>query len=186
MPVLPMEPFVFPQHLLAGGEPALASTGPWWVLHTKPRAEKALARRLLCRDVSFFLPLFQRVNRTNGRVQTAHLPLFPGYLFLNGNADDRYIAQETNLVARCLAVTDEDRLLSDLTRVHQLMLSDAELQPEHRLAAGALVEIVDGPLAGITGKVLRRGKQLRFFIEVDLLQRGFSIELDRWMFRPVD
>ena len=186
MPVLPMEPFVFPEHLLADGESVSASTRPWWVLHTKPRAEKALARRLLRHDVSFFLPLFQRVRRAGGRIQTTHLPLFPGYLFLNGDADDRGIAQETSLVARCLVVTDEARLLSDLIRVHRLMLSEAELQPENRLAPGALVEIVDGPLAGMTGKVIRRGKQLRFFIEVNLLQCGVSVELDRWMFQPVD
>src|SRR5262245_45746376 len=67
MPVLPLEPFLYPEELFRedGETPDIA--GQWWVLHTRPRAEKALARKLRQKDVSFFLPLLPRSNRSNGR-----------------------------------------------------------------------------------------------------------------------
>jgi transcriptional antiterminator RfaH len=184
MPVLPKEPFVFPDLLFGDDDSQPAEPGQWWVLHTRPRAEKALARRLLRRDISFFLPLFERCRRARGLIVSAQVPLFPGYLFLRGDGHARSIAFETNLVAKCLTVGDEQQLHKQLWHVHRMMRADEPLHPESRIGPGTMVEIVDGPLAGLTGKVLRRGRQLRFFVEVDLLQRGVSIELERWMFKP--
>ena len=65
MPLLPLEPFVFPDDLLAG--PPGEDPGRWWVLHTKPRAEKSLARRFVDRGTSFFLPLHEKQLRRSGR-----------------------------------------------------------------------------------------------------------------------
>ena len=39
--------------------------------------------------------------------------------------------------------------------------------------------------AGLEGKILHRGKKLHFFIEVQLLQQGVSVEIESWMFQPV-
>src|SRR5262249_43471458 len=60
MPLLPLEPFVFPDDLLDQPLTGDATLGSWWVLHTRPRAEKSLARRLLRASTPFFLPLCKR------------------------------------------------------------------------------------------------------------------------------
>ena len=65
------------------------------------------------------------------------------------------------------------------------MASGVPLAAEGRLEPGTLVEITSGPLAGIEGKVLRRGKQLKFFIEVQFLQQGVSVEIEGWMIQPL-
>jgi transcriptional antiterminator RfaH len=185
MPLLPLEPFVSPATLLVDGPPDGAAEGPrWWVLHTRPRTEKSLARQCLRRGLAFFLPLHKHQWRNRGRLLCSHVPLFPGYLFLCGDGSGRLAALETNLVARCLPVEDQARLHADLARVHRLIVSDAPLTPEERLQPGDLVEIVAGPLAGLQGKVLRRGKQLKLLVEVEFLQRGVSAEIESWMLRP--
>ncbi len=185
MPLLPPEPALYPDDLLSRTAPGRpGADGAWWVLHTKPRAEKQLARRLLGRGVGFFLPCYRRTWLSRGRTQQSHLPLFPGYVFLHGPEQDRLTALQSNLVAHCLPVTDQPRLHADLARVHHLIRSDAPLTPEERLPPGTPVEIVSGPLAGLTGKVLRQGKQLKLCVEVQLLQRGVSVEVEAWMIRP--
>jgi transcriptional antiterminator RfaH len=185
MPLLPAEPFVYPDDLLSGTAPPSDGELHWWVLHTRPRSEKSLARRVLKHQVSFFLPLYKKQWRSRGRLQTSYVPLFPGYVFLRGNEEARRRALETNLIANCLPVKDEARLWSDLRRVYSLMASGSPLSPEDRLEPGTRVEIVSGPLAGIEGTILRRGNQLRFFVEVELLQQGVSVEIESWMFRPL-
>src|SRR5947209_19452144 len=67
MPLLPLEPFIFPDDLLNGPRPGMDDGQPRWVLHARPRAEKALARRLFSRQTSFFLPLYKRQWRTPAR-----------------------------------------------------------------------------------------------------------------------
>jgi transcriptional antiterminator RfaH len=185
MPLLPLEPFVFPEALLSGPIKDEGSGNRWWVMHTRPRAEKSLARRFLGRGLSFFLPLHKRQWRHRGRVLCSYVPLFSGYIFLHTNGAGRQAALETNLVARCLPVDDQCQLHNDLARVHQLILSDAPLTPEERLQPGAVVEIVSGPFAGMEGKVTRRGKRLKLLVEVQLLQRGVSVEIESWMLQPI-
>src|SRR5438874_1286208 len=102
MPLLSLEPCVFPEDLLSTPVPATGAPSRWWVLHTKPRAEKMLARKCLSRNLSFYLPLHQKEWRSRGRLRHSHLPLFPGYLFLYGDAESRLQALATNLVVRSL------------------------------------------------------------------------------------
>ena len=83
---------------------------------------------------------------------------------------------------QCLEVTDQRQLWEDLARVQRLLQSEAELTPENRLSPGTPVEIIAGPFAGLAGKVEgRRGSQLRFFVEVRMLQQSVSVEIDSWM-----
>jgi len=185
MPLLTLEPFVHPETLLCSDELPDVDEGSWWVLHTRPRAEKALARRLLGRNISFFLPLYKRQWRSNNRQFNSYLPLFSGYLFLHGQNQDRVHALETNMVARTLKVEDQAQFHSDLARVHQMLVAGVTIAPEDRLQPGKFVEIISGPMVGMQGKILARDKKMHFFIEVQFLQRGVSVEIESWMIRPV-
>jgi transcriptional antiterminator RfaH len=181
MPLLSLETFLYPDDLLDGPRSVDAAGGLWWVLHVKPRAEKALARVCLARRLRFFLPLYRREWRHKDRNQTSFLPLFPGYLFIRGEDQDRIGALESGLVVSTLTVGDQTRLHEDLRRVHRLVNSNLLLTPEARLQPGDAVEIVRGPLAGLKGVVLRRGKNTRLVVDVSFLQQGASVELENWM-----
>jgi len=185
MPLLPPEAFVWPEELLNQPLPEGESIR-WWALHSRPRAEKALARHFLGRGLSFFLPLAKKRWRNRGRLFTSTSPLFPGYIFLLGDEAARVSALTTNQVAHCIRVEDQERLHQDLARIQRLMISGEPLTPEDRLQAGDWVIITSGPLEGLQGKVIRRGKHLRFFVEVEFLQRGASVEIDASMIRPGD
>lgn len=182
MPLLPLEPYLFPKELF-NSSVAVPTEERWWVLHSRPRSEKALARHFLARRLPFFLPLYQKQWRSNGRLQSSHLPLFPGYIFLRGDDEARVAALTTNQLVNVLPVLDQPRFMSDLKHVFQLMQSGSPLSPEGHIEPGTLVEITAGPLAGLEGKVLHRGKKLHFFIEVQLLQQGVSVEIESWMFQ---
>jgi hypothetical protein len=181
MPLLPLEQFVYPENLFAGFESAVPGDCRWWVLHTRPRAEKALSRRLLGLDQRFFLPLFKKQWRNSGRSFCAYHPLFAGYLFLFGDSHDRLRAVETNLVARVLTVEDQVQMQRDLARVHQLMVTGAPLWPESQLQPGTWVTINSGPLMGMVGKIITRQNKMRFLVEVRFVQQGVSLDIESWM-----
>jgi transcriptional antiterminator RfaH len=183
MPLLPAEPCLYPDGLLDDG--AAPPPGDWWVLHTRPRAEKALARRLLARAAPFFLPLHKRQWRARGRNLASYVPLFPGYVFLLGGAAERLLALESNLVARTLAVPDQARLRADLAGVYRLMASGKALQPEAP-APGTPVRIGSGALAGLEGVVLRGGGRVRLLVEVRFLHQGVCVEVEPWMLEPLE
>jgi transcriptional antiterminator RfaH len=186
MPILPLEPFVYPADLLTTPEPRPQTPGAWWVLHTRPRAEKALARKLLALRHGFFLLLYPKKLRIRGRSLTSYVPLFAGYVFLQGDETARQKALRTNQIFRVLPVPEGRRLQADLAKIYQLMECGAPLAPEDRLLPGMAVELTSGPLAGLQGKIIRRNRHLRFVIEVDFIERGASVEVEGWMLQPLD
>jgi transcriptional antiterminator RfaH len=185
MPILPPEPYLFPDDLFTRPAPPVDTPARWWALHTRPRAEKVLSRNCLSRQLPFFLPLCRRHTHSRGRTLTAHVPLFPGYLFLHADERERVEALTTNLVVNCLPVPDQAELHEDLTGVYRLMSSELPVAPEERLGPGTPVEIVRGPLAGLRGTVVRQGGHMRFVIEVHFLHRGARVDIEGWMLERI-
>jgi transcriptional antiterminator RfaH len=153
----------------------------WWVLHTRPRQEKSLARQLHAGHVPFYLPVVSRRCRMRGRTMTSRVPLFPGYVFLLADAEERVAALATCRVARTIRVTDQERLWGDLRQIHRLISCGAPITSEERLVPGMPVEIRSGPLAGLKGKILRTASGRRFVVEVDFIQKGASVLLEDFM-----
>lgn len=167
---------------------ALADAGErrWWVVHTKSRQEKSLARDLLGREIPFYLPLVCKTGLRRGRKTSSYIPLFTGYLFIFGNELDRYVSMKTNRVAQFLPVTDEGEFIHELQDISRLIDSGTPLTVEARLQAGARVRIKSGALAGVEGTVIERRRKCRVMVAVNLIQRGVSVEIDDFLLEPLD
>jgi transcriptional antiterminator RfaH len=178
-----MESFLFPEDLFEGR--GRRDEQRWWVLYTRHRLEKVVARKFVAAKVTFFLPLQKRQwCSRNNRAFISYPPLFPGYVFIC-ERDIWGVAPKTNEVLQVLKVTDQERLEADLRRIYRVMQTSMVVVPEERLQPGAPVMIESGPLAGMEGRVIKRGKNLRFFVEIDFLQRGVSVEVEGWTLRSI-
>lgn len=186
MPLAPDETCLFPECLLESPQTVTSDSARWWVIHTRPRAEKVLARRLLSLEIGFFLPLYENRLTKSGRVRSSYLPLFPGYVFMYGGDQDRRHTIETNQIAQVLVVPDQRELFSELQRIKLLLDTRLKLTPEQRLQPGTKVRIVAGALAGLTGVVIRQGRQLRFVVAVSFLQSGAAVDVESWMIEPLN
>jgi transcriptional antiterminator RfaH len=184
MPILPAEPDRFPASLFDPQQSNTASRS-WWVLHTKPRQEKALARHLSAAGVGFYLPCVGRRNRIRGRVLTSQVPLFTSYLFLFADRAERVSALTTDRVVHSLEVHDQGRLWTDLRQIEQLIATGAPVTPEAQLAPGTPVEISTGPLEGLQGTIIRSASGRRFVVRVDFIQQGASVLLEDYALIPL-
>jgi transcription antitermination factor NusG len=186
MPILPAEPDMHPANLWEVTQPD-SSFQRWWCLHTKPRQEKAIARMLRVKDISYYLPQALKVDRTpQGRKIQSVIPLFPSYLFLLGDDYARIMALRTDRLARVLEVDNQAALIHDLRQIHQVLASGLAVVPEPVMPVGARVRIKNGPLAGIVGMVVRRGKHDHFVAIVQFLGRGAAVELRDWQVERID
>jgi len=184
MPILPPEPHHYPETLFDTDSMPVEGRD-WWVLYTRPRQEKSLARELLKLQVPFYLPLVTTRNLIRGRPVESYLPLFPNYLFLLAQPDERLAALETHRIVRSLAVPNQNKIWQDMVRVRQLLVSGLPVRPEDRLVPGATVLIRSGALAGLRGVILRTSNGNRFVVQVDFIQRGASVLLDDCMLAAI-
>ena len=174
--ILSAETDLFPDSLFLQSQPD--DGRDWWLAHTKPRQEKALARELLDAELPFYLPCSPLRKRVRNRVVTSHIPLFSGYAFVRVTPDERPRVYAGNRVARLVTVVDQDRLWSDLTQVRQLLMMGEPIALEDRLQPGTPVTIRSGPLIGLTGTIVRAATGQKFVVQVHLIQRGVSVTVD--------
>ncbi len=185
MPLLPPETTLFPSDLLQ--RPVDPDSGArWWVIHTRPRAEKSLARKLLTLGLGFYLPTRYQSWRSKGRWFKSYLPLFPGYVFLHARPEDRATVLSTGMVANFLSVPDQDELIEDLHRIHRVLSAGLPLEHQAALLPGTPVEVIDGILQGMTGTVVRSGRQAAIYIQVHLIGQGVLVELDSRLLRQAE
>jgi transcriptional antiterminator RfaH len=190
MPILPAEPDYYPSHLWNGPDSTCEAEKPdtvWWCLHTKPRQEKATARDLFNAKVAYYLPQVKKESRTpQGRKIQSVVPLFAGYMFLRGDPQDRLVALRANRLVAILEVADQESLARDLRQIHTVLGSGLPVFEEPTVPVGATVRIVTGPLTGMIGKVIRRGKRDQFVAIVHFLGRGATVELEDWQVERVN
>ena len=190
MPILAEETSVFPEDLLQ--EPTNAyelgtseAARVWWVVYTKSRQEKALARDLRAHRIPFYLPQVERDLLVRRRRFRTFVPVFPGYLFLFGSPDERVDSLKTNRISRILPVVRQDELQRDLQQLSDLIAVGAPLTVEQRLCAGRKARICHGPLAGFEGTIIQRRGTDRLLMGVSFLQQGVSIEINDFMVEPI-
>jgi transcriptional antiterminator RfaH len=150
----------------------------WWLAHTKPRQEKAVARDMLTAGQPFYLPCLPRRTRSGRQVLTAHIPLFAGYVFVRVSRADRALVFAGRRVARLVSVADQERLWADLRQIRKVLDLGQPVTAEERLEPGTPVAMRDGPLAGLTGTIVRAATGHKFVVRVDLIQRGVSVVVD--------
>ena len=136
--------------------------------------------------LGFYLPTRRQSWRSNGRWFESHLPLFPGYVFLHARPEDRGNVLSTGMVANFLSVPDQDELTEDLQRIHRILSAGLPVEHQAALPPGTSVEVVDGVLQGLTGTVVRSGRQAGVYIQVRLIGQGVLVELDSRLLRPAE
>ena len=157
----------------------------WVVAHTRPRQEKALGESLVGLSVPCFVPLVGRVRYYGHRRRDAELPLFPSYVFLHATKEQTYQAMRTDRIVQILPVTDQAGLEHELVQLDRALAAGAALDPYPRLGVGTRAVVIAGPFKGVEGTVDGRLAPNRLVLNVSLLGRATSVEIDPSLLEPL-
>jgi transcription termination/antitermination protein NusG len=154
----------------------------WYIIHTCSRHEVKVESGLTRKGLETFLPKMTVRSRRRDRLQMLEAPLFPGYLFVRTDLNEwaHYHILRTLGVVRILGIkgqctpVPEDTVTSLRTLVH----SGQPILPWPKLRPGQHVRVVEGPLMGASGVILKnkQGKR-RLLVAVELLGRSVCAEL---------
>jgi Transcription antiterminator len=162
-------------------------TPSWYALSAKSRHEKAVARHLELQELEVFLPLSVTLHNWSDRKKKVELPLFCGYVFCRFGYSDRLRVLNTPGVVSIVGFGRQDIPIDEgeIEVVRRLVSSGHRVGPWPYLHAGDRVRIQAGALAGIEGMLVREKTTARVVVNVELLQRSISVEVDRDVLSPV-
>ena len=141
----------------------------WFAIRVGHRKEKAVVKQLAREGVEYFLPLRDRPYKYKSKTGVRQIPLLGGYLFV------RIVSAEVSLVLRPSYVFGFVKLGRNRKQVTQQEIdllrrisSDDTLEwaveAAPAYAAGCLVEIARGPLAGVRGHYVAAKNKKTFII----------------------
>ncbi|MFZ5447628.1 MAG: transcription termination/antitermination protein NusG [Thermodesulfobacteriota bacterium] len=162
--------------------PEKAISLPWYIVHTCSRHECKVSSGLTKKGFEVFLPTVKVRSRRRDRLRMIEVPLFSGYLFLHSDLKDfdYYHVLRQEGVVRILGVNGQCTPVPEETvkSIRILVNSGQPISPWPKLLPGRRVRIIEGPLAGASGSILRlkKGKS-RLVVSVDLLGRSLCAEL---------
>lgn len=163
----------------SSGSAVAQVTGAWHVLYVKSRQEKALGSDLERLGISFYLPLISKVTCYGSRRFRVQLPLFPGYMFLQGTRDDVIQADRTRRLVRSLPVVDQRQLGWELDNIRLALQRGADLGSYRPIQNGSRVYVKSGPFQGLQGIVENHAQANRLVLQVEMLGQAVSMEIDR-------
>ncbi len=156
----------------------------WYAVQTKSRQEQIARENLVRQEFRVHLPLIRMAKkRRRGRWQTVTEALFPGYLFV-----------ELDLLIQNAAPIRSTRGVLGLVRcgvtplpvppalMEQLLAAsngdEALIDAESFIKPGDRVELVEGPMAGLTAIVQEKTSEKRVLLLLDLLGRKNKVVVD--------
>lgn len=164
----------------------MSEAAPWLVCHTRPRCEKKFAALMRAESFEHYLPLVSSVRRYGPRTRTFTKPLFPGYVFAAVPSDRKPRIYQQELLARAIAVPEQERFLRQMEEVQKLIASGLDLSVRPLLRKGRRARIKAGPLYGLTGLVENPDAPRGIIVAVDVLQQGVLVTLPLEHLEPVD
>lgn len=162
----------------------------WYAIYTRSRHEQKVYQRLKEKDFETFLPLIERWSRRRDRRKKIHLPLFPGYLFVQTDMNGEIYLNilKTDSVVRILCNEGKPAPIPDeqINPIQVLMKNGIAVTPFPYLKEGMRVRVVNGPLIGVEGILIKtKPSKHRLVLSVDLLQESVSVEMDELDVEPI-
>lgn len=169
----------------------------WYALYVRPSKEKVVERLLRQRHFEAFSPSILERRPWSDRIKTVERTLFPGYVFC------RFAPQGPErlpvlTVPHVNWIVGSGRMAGgreaepvpegEVEALRRAVRSGTPMEPHEFLEVGDWVEVTDGPLTGVRGRLrgsLARQERVQLVLSVELLRRSVTVEVPREAVRPV-
>jgi transcription antitermination factor NusG len=161
----------------------------WYVCTTLPRGEKIADRGLRKLRIEHYLPTINKTRQWSDRKKVMEFPLFNGYIFILENIGASRIRKRVLQAPKIayfvqkdgIPVIVPDSVIRSLMILTSQWNEQFELENEDinsQLKEGDPIRIINGPLRGVAGTLIRKKNFPRIVVFVEAIGQGVSLEVD--------
>ena len=132
----------------------------WYALRTRSRHEKLVRDQLANQGIEPLLPTVKRLSQWKDRKKEVEVPLFSGYCFVRFGMDQKLPVLKTVGVVDIVGGGRQPEPIPDeeIAAIQTLMTSVLPYDPHPYLQEGMMVEVIRGPLQGVTWNLVAQRK----------------------------
>ena len=167
-------------HTIVGTPPTAPVGANWYALYTAPRHEKRVAEQISQRGIGCFVPLYRSVRRWKDRSKELALALFPGYVFVQMELQNRLRVLQLPGAVRLVTFNGQPAVLpeEEIENLRARLSSAGNFEPHPYLSVGRRVRVCSGPLQGLEGIIVRTTDRCRVVLSIHLIMRSVAVEVD--------
>jgi transcription antitermination factor NusG len=152
----------------------------WFAVQVTPRHEKKVDAILQQQNYGHFLPMCRTRRKWSDRIKVIEQPLFPGYVFVRTQSCSVGKVHRTPGIIRIVSFGGRPCSVPDIQieALRRIIDSKRDIYPVPYLAVGQKVQIITGPLSGLTGIISHFKNRGRLIVSVDLIMRSIVVEID--------
>lgn len=153
----------------------------WYVLHTRSRHESVVSEGLSKKSMDVFLPKIKVRSTRRDRKAMIHIPLFPGYVFINTDLHPHTHLEivKTAGVVRLIGTHQGPVPVpgDTIASLKIMVASEMPIATGHRLQPGERVLVVNGPFTGVVGTFVRYRGQDRVVVNIEALGQFAGVDV---------
>lgn len=173
------------QTLAPSNETPCLIASPWYVVHTKPRAEARALENLERQGFEVFLPMITLQKVRRAKLASVTEPMFSRYLFLRTTPQ----MQDLSVVRSTLGVSQLVRFGQSSAKLPHEWVVSLRAMPaleQTLLKKGDKVLLVGGVLKGLEALYMQSDGEVRAMVLIDLLSKPHLISYDAAHLIPQD
>ena len=171
-----------------GAVDTLSEPHRWFAIQTRSRHEKVVRSQLELRNIENFLPTTRQRSQWTDRKKQVEVPLFAGYCFARFSSEERLPVLQSQGVVCVVGSGGRPEPIPDeeIESLRKLLTNSSDFVCHPYLREGMLVEVIGGPLQGVTGRLVREARPCRLVLSISLIQRAVAIEIDAASVAPAE
>ena len=167
----------------------LSDTRSWYLIYTKPRAEKLAQENLQRQEFNTYLPLMKETHRHRGKYVSRIEPMFPRYLFiqLNCTTDNWAPIRSTLGVSSIVRFgTYPMQVPESLLETLQQCEDENGIQSttEKEFQTGDRIRIIEGAMAGLEGIYESKTSKERVTVLLNIAGQHTRVSMTRHDLQP--
>ncbi len=153
----------------------------WYVVYTRPRAEKKVSEEMTNLGIESYVPLQKQLRQWKDRKKWIEIPLITSYCFVRISSKEYYNVLNSYNVVKYVtfegkAAVIPEKQIDSLKQMLKQEDFDVAVTYEN-FKPGKKVEVIEGPMIGMKGELLEiRGKN-KFILRFDQIKSIFTAEV---------
>ena len=158
----------------------------WIAVYTKSRHEKVVIQELEKNDIEAYCPILKERRQWSDRKRWVEFPLFRSYVFAKIELKNSLYILQTIGVHHIVKFQGNISTIPDgiIQNIKSMIDGGFTVEQVEYFVKGDEVKVVDGPLKGMEGIVVKIKNENKLVLKVTAIQQAISVQIHPGYLKP--
>ncbi len=158
----------------------------WIAVYTKSRHEKVVIQDLENKNIEAYCPIFKERRQWSDRKRWVEFPLFRSYVFAKIELKNSIYILQTMGVHHIIKFQGNISIIPDeiIQNIKSMIDGGFTVEQVEYFVKGDEVIVVDGPLKGMDGIVVKIKNENKLVLKIEVIQQAIAVQIHPGYLKP--